>query len=204
MPKTFPVTAIQSHPNWTRKITKLPQDPSNRLPVEDTYDQTLPPDQVLEVMTAPEANRRNVFIGGNMNEKEGTLTLVRGNREELTIPLALFRKSGKFTPDFGRFELDDYGNTLRFGEYEASSDYVLWEVDPQYRERVKKRERQPSGLGASLRRLRIQRGLSEADFGVSPQTILRIERGEVSRPRRRTLDLIERTLRVPINEIESY
>ncbi len=178
------------------------QGQSSRMIEESPYDQTLPTDQVREVLAQIE--RRDLFIAGNMNKKEGTLTLVRGNMETITIPLNLFRKSGKLTPDFGRFELDDYGNTLRFGEYEASSDFVLWEVDPQYRERVKTRERQPSGLGASLRRLRIQRGFSEADFGVSPQTILRIERGEVSKPHRRTLDLIARTLRVSLDEIESY
>lgn len=169
---------------------------------ESTYDQTLPGDQLTEVFAQIE--RRDLFIAGNMNKKEGTLTLVRGNMETITIPLKLFRKSGKLTPDFGRFELDDYGNTLRFGEYEASSDFVLWEVDPHYRERVKKRERQPSGLGASLRRLRIQRGLSESDFGVTSRTILRIEQGKVAKPRRKTLDLIARTLCVPLEEIETY
>jgi hypothetical protein len=141
-----------------------------------------------------------------VNEEEGTLTLVRGNHETLTVPLSLFRPSGKLAPDFGRFSLDDYGNTLCFGDYEAASDLVLWEADPDYRKRTQSREQLYSTrLGASLHRLRKQRGLSHSDFpGVASRTVLRIERGEVSKPRRRTLDLIARTLLVPPDEIDTF
>lgn len=166
----------------------------------------LPVEQLVEVLAAPDERRRDVFVGGDLNEELGTLALVRGNLDRLTVPLSLFRPSGRAIPNFSRFALDDYGHTLRFGNYEATSDVVLWEVDPDYRRRAKAKERQQAtGFGASLRRLRNQRGLSQSDFPhVSRKTLSRIEKGEVEKPHSITLNRIAETLDVTPNEIESY
>lgn len=166
----------------------------------------LPVEQLASVLGSDLDQRRDVFIGGVVNRQFGTLVLVRGNLERVIVPLSIFRPSGRAKPDFRKFELDDYGHTLRFGKYEATADVVLWEVDPEYRKRAKARERaQARGFGPSLRRLRKQRGLSQSDFpNVARKTISRIEKGEVEKPHGTTLNRIAKALGVEPDEIESY
>ncbi len=61
------------------------------------------------------------------------------------------------------------------------------------------------GLGPALRRLRLQRGLRQTDFGDLPaKTMARIERGKITRPRRRTLAAIVRKLGVLPQDIETF
>ena len=91
---------------------------------------TLPPDQLAEVLSAPTERRRQLFISGLIHTKNQTLTLVRGDLRPLVVPLSLFTPSGTAKPDFSRFEMDDHGMTLRFGDYEAAADFVLYAVDP--------------------------------------------------------------------------
>lgn len=95
---------------------------------------------------------------------------------------------------------------LRFGNYEATSDVVLWQTDRDYRRRAKERERELArGFGASLRRLRIQRGLSQSDFpGVPRKTVSRIEKGLVKTPRGKTLAHLSQALGVAPDEIETF
>ena len=103
--------------------------------------------------------------------------LVRGNFDRMTVPLSIFRPSGTSKPDFRRIELDDYGHTVRFGEYEASADFILYEADPDYRKRLNaKRRVEEKGFGPSLRRLRIQKATRQEDFpGINAKIIARIE-----------------------------
>ncbi|WP_197998736.1 helix-turn-helix transcriptional regulator [Gimesia aquarii] len=166
----------------------------------------LPLEELTEVLSATPEERRDVFIGGVLNSEFKTLVLVRGNLEQIIVPLSMFRPSGRATPDFTKFELGDYGHTLQFGDYEATTDIVLWEVDSDYRKRAKARERNlAKGFGPSLRRLRKQRGLSQFDFpNVSRRTISRIEKGDVDKPHEITLNRIAKALGVPAEEIESY
>jgi len=101
----------------------------------------------------------DVFIGGVIDTDFGLLKLVRGDFEPITVPLSIFRPSGTSTPTFTRFELADYGHSIRFGEYEASAHFILYETDADYRKRMKKKQRaEESSFGASLRRLRVLRG----------------------------------------------
>jgi|GEM_PF-470162 len=166
----------------------------------------LPWEELAEVLSSSRDERRDVFIGGELNLELGTLVLVRGNLEQVIVPLCLFRPSGRATPDFSKFELVDYGHTLRFGDYEATADVVLWQVDQDYRQRAKAKERaHATGFGPSLRRLRKQRGLSQSDFpNVARKTIYRIETGEIEKPHGTTLNRIARTLGVAPEEIEAY
>ena len=166
----------------------------------------LPVEELTEVLSSAPNERRDVFIGGLLNIKFGTLVLVRGNLERVIVPLSMFRPSGRATPDFSKFELGDYGHTLRFGDYEATADVVLWEVDPDYRKRAKAKERtQAKGFGPSLRRLRKQRGLSQSDFpNVARKTISRIEKGGVEKPHGVTLNRIVKALGVLPEKIETY
>jgi len=166
----------------------------------------LPIDQLVEVLAGETDEARDVFIGGVLDTGFGLLTLVRGNRDFITIPLSIFHPSGTSTPDFTRFELDDYGHSVRFGEYEASADFILYEADADYRKRAKKKLRaEEISFGASLRRLRVLKGVPQSGFpGISAKTIARIENGEVEKPHGTTLKTISETLGVSAGEIESY
>ena len=72
----------------------------------------------------------------------------------------------------------------------------------RYRRRLRAEEKT---FGASLRRLRVLRGLRQNDFAPLPaKTIARVERGEVAKPHGQTLGRIAERLGVAAGEIESY
>lgn len=150
--------------------------------------------------------KRDTEIIGVIDTGFGLVTLVRGNFERITVPLSIFRPSGISKPDFTRFALDDFGHSIRFGEYEASAHFILFEADADYRKRTKKKQRaEESGFSGSLRRLRILKGVPQSGFaGISAKTIGRIEDGLVEKPHGATLKNISQTLGVAAEEIESY
>jgi len=165
----------------------------------------LPIEELVNVVSGKDAPDR--FIGGAADHEGETLALVRGNLSTLVVPFSAFGKSGDGTePDFGGLSFADYGLTIGLGEYEASADGILYDFDAAYRQRLNKERRQGErSFGASLRRLRLQRGLRRADFpGVNPKTIARIERSEVERPHGKTLQTIAQRLGVGADQIESY
>ena len=166
----------------------------------------LPPEELVDVLLGRREEARDVFIGGSVDPVSETLTLTRGDLDTVVVPLSMFRPSGKATPDPSDFAVEDYGHTVRLGKYEAAADAILYEVDPDFRKRLNaKRRRDERGFGASLRRLRIQRHLSRADFpGLSPKTLARIERGETGKPHGKTLAVLAKTLGVMPEEIETY
>jgi hypothetical protein len=92
------------------------------------------------------------------------------------------------------------------GDYEAAADAILYEFDVEARRRMKARERaSDDSLGASIRRLRLQRGLAQGDFGeISAKTISRIESGTSEKPHESTLESIAKRLAVPRDELGSY
>jgi transcriptional regulator with XRE-family HTH domain len=68
-----------------------------------------------------------------------------------------------------------------------------------------KRRAEDKTFGACLRRLRLLRGLRQADFGdVAAKTIARIERGETEAPHGQTLKVIAARLGVEPDEITDY
>ncbi|MEX0701921.1 MAG: helix-turn-helix transcriptional regulator [Planctomycetales bacterium] len=166
----------------------------------------LPPDQLAAALHA--ANRSELFIGGSVDPSSRTVTLWRGDLEPLTVPFSAFEKSGDGTePDFDRFAVTDFGQTVRLGDYEAGTDAILYEFDAGYRRRIARERRESErSFGASVRRLRKQRGLRRDDFGpeVAAKTIARIEQGKVQRVRTKTLETIAKRLRVKPVDIESY
>lgn len=165
----------------------------------------LPAAELLEVLTA--AQRRDLCIGGTVLVAQGMVVLIRGDLDALTVPLSEFvRTPAGVEPDFGGFEVTDFGQTLRFGHYEAAFDAVLYEHDPDYRRRIKALWRVvEQSLGASIRRLRLQKGLRQEDFGEVPaRTVARIENGEVARPHRGTLEVLAGRLGVEVGELGEF
>jgi DNA-binding Xre family transcriptional regulator len=121
--------------------------------------------------------------------------------------LTAFRKSGDGTePDFSRFSIEDSGQSVRFGEYEASTESILYGFDANYRKRHRKNLiKTEKGLGASIRRLRLQKGLRQTGFSdVDEKEIRRIETGEVKKPHKSTLQKIAAKLGVDVEELGNF
>jgi len=163
-------------------------------------------EELAEVLEAD--HRANLLIGGFVNNATQTITLWRGNLESLTVPFSAFEPSGNGTePDFNAFAVLDCGQTVQLGDYEAAVDALLYEYDPEYRRALsKKRLRDEQSFGASLRRLRKQRGLRREDFepDLSAKTIARIEQGKVTRIQKATLASLAKHLSVEPREIQTF
>jgi len=165
----------------------------------------LDPSEMIDVLTSEE--KRDLFIGGTVDPKEGAVVLYRGNLDPLVVPLSWFT-AGANSPiaDESQFAVTDGGQTVRLGEFEAASDAILYEFDRGYRSRQRKQAlATDDSFGASLRRLRLQKGLSREDFkGVDAKTIARIERNEVGKPRKETLRILAAQLGVAEEELGTY
>lgn len=162
-------------------------------------------DELWEVLDAPD--RRNLFVGGIPDEEDRALILYRGDFTSMLVPFDWFEPRPKAgAPDWAKFQVTDYGQTLRMGEYEAAADAILYEFDPLFRKEAKKRLFEADdSFGAALRRIRLQRGLRQSDFPpVSAKEVARIERGEVDSPRRSTLRVLAERLGAQPEEIASY
>jgi hypothetical protein len=83
----------------------------------------LPREQMAEVLSLPESERAGLAVAAVI--ELGGLALVLGDLNAVTVPLSVFQPSGCASPDFGRLALDDYGRSICFGEYEASSRFAL-------------------------------------------------------------------------------
>jgi hypothetical protein len=167
--------------------------------------QWLPKDELVEAITRDDAPER--FIGGSIDLKAKTLTLLRGDITAVVALFSIFSKSGDgTTPDFTKFRMTDYGRTIELGDYEASADAVLYELDPAYRRSLKKQRRQSERtFGASLMRLRKQRRLKRSDFSpISSKEVARLERNEIGKPHAMTLETIAARLGIRPEEIEEY
>ena len=167
---------------------------------------TLLPIEILREVLASD-RRTEVFVAGMIDRAAELAVLYRGNLAPTVVPFAWFlRRNPTPKPNFRDFELTDYGQSVRFGEYEAATDLILYDFDADYRRRAKERQlKLDDSLGGCIRRLRLIRGLSREDFpGVSGKQIARIERGEITNVRARTLAAIAAALKVRPEEITSY
>lgn len=164
----------------------------------------LPADELRGVLAAPE--REDLIIGGFVSPCDDLVVLYRGTLEPLPVPFAWFQRRPDARPDFAQLAVADEGQTVAFGEYEVSTDIILYAHDAAYRKRAKARQlEQDDSFGASLRRLRLSHGLRRGDFpGVSDKEIARIERGEITTPHRRTLDTIAARLGVTAEELGTF
>ena len=124
----------------------------------------LPSDELVVVIMRDDAADR--FIGGNVDSKAKSITLLRGSMKTVVAPFSVFEKSGDGTkPNFSKLGFTDYGRTVVLGAYEASADAVLYELDPVYRRKLNKQRRQTErSYGASLMRLRRQRRLKRSEI----------------------------------------
>jgi hypothetical protein len=170
-------------------------------------DGFLPFEELIEILAAPKAESQDLFLGGTVDILTQNLALVRGNFRTVTVPLSMFHPTDTgLAPDPSKFSVSDYGHVIHLGDYEIAADAILYEVDPHYRRKVNAQRRsEDQGFGASLRRLRLARGLSRSDFRpLSSKTIARIERGEIEKPHCETLEVLASKLGVAPESIATY
>jgi hypothetical protein len=168
--------------------------------------QFLPEAELADVLAAPPDDARDLFIGARVDLARKSIVLIRGNLDQVVVPLGSFWPNQNCIPDPTRFRLTDYGHTVCLGDYEASANSILCEIDPDYRKRARaKREQEEQTFGASLRRVRRLKGLTRDDFApLSAKAIARLERGEIEKPHAKTLNTIAARLGVNAGEIETY
>jgi DNA-binding XRE family transcriptional regulator len=150
---------------------------------------------------------RRLFVGVSFHPDSESLVFIRGDGKPIVVSKSRFLPSGEgLVPDFSNPRVIDYGHAVQLGSYEAAVDAILYEVDADARRRMRKTELdQDESLGGSLRRLRLQRGLKQDDFGDVPaKTIGRIERGDTKEPNLATLAAIAERLGVSVEELRTY
>lgn len=170
-----------------------------------TGAELLEPIDLLDVVES--YKRRDLFIGGAVDADDEALVLYRGDFSSLLVPFGWFEpRPAAGPPDWTRFQVTDFGQTLRMGDYEAATDAILYEFDPVFRREEKARLlEQDDSFGGALRRLRLQRGLRQSDFPpLSVKEVARIERGEVRKPHRNTLLTLASHLGVEPDAIADY
>ena len=165
---------------------------------------TVPIEDLVEILR--DEHPEDFCIAAQWIEDARTVALWRGDFKMLTVPLAWFERDSVTKPDPTRLSVEDSGQSIRMGDYEAAFDSVLYEQDASARKRLRDRMRtQDRTLGGSLWRLRTMRGVRRDEFGeIDEKTIARIERGEVKKPQRATLEVIASRLGVSAEEIETY
>ena len=210
-----PTTALPSSvltKNVTSHLVALEPVASHRLVIlQHLFKSVIAGAELLELPdlldVAASFNRNDLFIGGIVDIEDQALILYRGDFTSLLVPFAWFEpRPVAGSPDWSRFQVTDCGQTLRVGEYEAAADAILYDFDPVFRREAKMRLlQQDDSFGGALRRLRLQRGLRQSDFPpLSVKEVARIERGEVSKPHRRTMLTLANRLGVEPEEIEDY
>ena len=166
----------------------------------------LPIEEITEVLASPD--REDSFIGGIVDKENALVILYRGNLEPLSLPLSWFEAGPNSPqPDPDDFNVIDFGQTVRLGDFEAGAEAILYEFDPLFRRRDKERRiEMDDSFGGALRRLRIQKGLTQSDFSphISTKEVGRIERGEVKTLHKRTRETLAEYLGVAPEEIETY
>jgi hypothetical protein len=172
--------------------------------IAQSMDKMLSNSELAAVLSRED--RADFCIGGSIVPRAGFVTLLRGDLSTMNVSLSCFPASGKgLKPDPSQFDVVDHGHTLKFGEYEAPFDTVLYELDRAYRQRLRKqRLAEDATFGGALRRLRLQKRKKLSDMTGIEKAVARIERGEVLKPQKRTLERIGELLGVPPDEIGEY
>ena len=132
----------------------------------------LPLDQLLDAMAS--GRREDLVVGVAMDPRDRVVVLFRGSLDPLVVPTSFFGVDPARTDaDLPAFEPADFGQAIRFGDREASTDGVLYAFDADYRRRRKALlVEQDETFGGALRRLRTLRGVARSDFpGLSSKEI---------------------------------
>ena len=85
----------------------------------------LPADQMVEVLFTSESKKDRLAIAAAFTDLGRYLVLILANGKRFLIPLSAFTNNPVSVPNFNSLELDDHGQTIRFGTYEADVEFAL-------------------------------------------------------------------------------
>ena len=107
-------------------------------------------DDLMEILRSPDAKTR--IVGGMVNVRRNTLTIYRGDLRALTVSLSVFKPtSDGVRIDPTRFAVGDGGIWISLGEFEASTEMVLYMADPEFRRKLNaKRKAEERTFGAKF------------------------------------------------------
>lgn len=89
---------------------------------------SIPDDELDVILQAP--NRFDLCFGACIDAEHQTLMLVRGDLATFVVELSEFPPSPDgTTPDFTKLAVIDHGQTIQFGEYEASFDAIVADIE---------------------------------------------------------------------------
>lgn len=94
---------------------------------------TLNPEEMMEVISLDISEKIRLIIGGYADFNNNCLVLIRGDGFKFIAPFNIFTPNSQYSPDFNDLSFIDYGNTVKLGGYEASTDAILYELDPTYK-----------------------------------------------------------------------
>lgn len=83
----------------------------------------LPDNELREAIM--DKNPGRLAIAGFIHDKDQMVYLTMADGSFVSEALSYFEPNARCTPDFRRFAIGDCGQTLVFGEYEASIDALL-------------------------------------------------------------------------------
>ncbi len=194
-----------------RLLLPEPADPGLLAALAAAFDRVLAGPEVLlgwEDLAGALGSRdpEDLCIAARRLPRHGALVLWRGDLRPMLVSLEDARGRSPGRPDPRRLGLDDGGQTIVLGDFEVAFDALLYERDPGFRRRARRRMHSADRtFGGSLRRLRLQRGLRQGDFpGLAAKTVARIERGEILRPQARTLAVLASALGVAAEDLGGY
>lgn len=93
----------------------------------------LPPKEMDEILSLPSAEKRRLIVGGYADYTLQHLILFRGDGTSVVAPFSMFEPTPQTSPNFEELDIIDYGNTVKLGEYEASTRSILIDLDPEYK-----------------------------------------------------------------------
>jgi hypothetical protein len=93
----------------------------------------LPPDALREIFELPVFEKHRLIVGGYPDFDSQQLVLFRGDGSNVIAPFSMFQPRAGCSPNFEDFEIIDFGNTIKLGEYEASVQAILIDLDPEYK-----------------------------------------------------------------------
>lgn len=93
----------------------------------------IPKEELWEILELPTKN--TYFVGINVDQDEKIVILLRGDESVLRVPFSWFEEGAVEKPNFKDYEVIDYGLTIRFGNYEAAGDAILYDFDEDFRKK---------------------------------------------------------------------
>ena len=96
--------------------------------------ETLNEEELNHLESLPIDQQKRLIRSGYVDFASQHLILFRGDRKSFVVPLSNFKESGSgLQANFERLSFTDYGHTVKFGDYEADADWILYKFDSEYK-----------------------------------------------------------------------